>query len=134
MRRSALVVEADARHPVEHRDRRGRHARVAQDALELARRLEIAGAGKPVRDDRRLERDDRRSAFERGGDLFGDDECGHATILASRAPVRTGRERESRADASLTACDKSRRRCDDSVAASYASMTDAGTRPRSDTW
>ena len=94
----ALVVEADPRDAVEHGDRRGRHALVAQDALELAGRLEVARAGKPVRDDRGLERDDRSPAFERGGDLFRDDECRHATILASGAGarVRTGGSRRAR--------------------------------------
>jgi hypothetical protein len=73
-------VEADAHDAVEQRDR-GRHrARLAHLRLDLARDLRVAGAWQPVRDQRRLERDDRPTAGQRIRDLWGDDEHCPATL------------------------------------------------------
>ena len=58
-------LEADVRDSVEHRDRRGHRAAVGDGPLELERGLEVLGTRQPVRDDRRLERDDRSAVAER---------------------------------------------------------------------
>ena len=84
----AVVVEADPGYTVEHRDRRGGHPSIAQDRLELARRLQIPRARQAVGDDRRLERDDGTGFGERGGDLVGEVQGGHIASHASRCAGR----------------------------------------------
>ena len=96
----ALGVEPDRRNAVEHRDRRGRHTLLAQDRLELDRRLVVARARQAVADDRRLEGDDGAPGGERRGDLVGELDGGaggggliggHSIrLLACRSPPRAG--------------------------------------------
>ena len=75
-------LEADVRDTVEHRDRRGHGAVLGDRPLELERRPDVLGARQAVRDDRRLERDDRLAVAERAGDALGEnDSSGHAANL-----------------------------------------------------
>src|SRR5690606_19399849 len=81
----AVGIQSDLRHPVEHRDRRGRDALITQQLLELERGLVIARARQPVADDRRFERDDGTAVGERVGDLGGELEGGHPSTLMRSA-------------------------------------------------
>jgi len=70
----AVGIQSDLRHPVEHRDRGGRHAAIPQHRLELDRGRVVARSRQAVGDDRRLERDDGTAGAQRGGDFRGDRE------------------------------------------------------------
>ena len=62
-------LEPDARHAVDDRDRRGHRTVRAHHLLELDRDAVIVRIRQPVRDQRRLERDDRLLRFTRLCDL-----------------------------------------------------------------
>ena len=72
------------------RDGRRGDTPVTQDALELARGLQVAGSRKTVRDDRRLERDDGTGRGQGVGDL-GRQVQGHPVLARGRGglTVRT---------------------------------------------
>ena len=53
---------------VDHGDRRGHGAAGAHGVLELARDREVVGPRQAVRDERRLERDDRTAGRDLGRD------------------------------------------------------------------
>jgi hypothetical protein len=53
--------QADPGHAVDDRDRGRGHALAGQDGLELPGGVQVAGPRQAVRDDRGLERDDRRT-------------------------------------------------------------------------
>ncbi len=63
--------QADLRYAVDERDRGRGHALAGQDGLELPGGVQVARTRQAVRDDRRLERDDRRTGLQRGADRRG---------------------------------------------------------------
>ncbi len=73
------LVEADAHLSVEHADRRGRRAGLAHAPLALEPDRDTLAGRKAVRDQRRLERDDRPALVERGAHLVG--ELDHRFLL-----------------------------------------------------
>ena len=85
----ALIVEADAGDAVEHRDRGGGHALIAEDRLEFARRLEIARAREPVGDDRGLEGDDRRAPRSSAAETSSDTTNAGMRPSSHRRPARS---------------------------------------------
>ena len=67
-----LLVEADAHLSVEHSDRRGSRARLAHATLALEPDRDTLAGRKAVRDQRRLECDDRSAFVERRAHLVGE--------------------------------------------------------------
>ena len=73
-RASSSSDEADAEQPVEHADRRRHRARLSDATLALEPDGDAFAGREPVRDERRLERDDRPPLRERVPDLVRDAE------------------------------------------------------------
>ena len=80
--------DADANLPVEDADRRGHCARFAHPPLGLGRDRDALARRKAVRDERRLQRDDR-SGF---ADLVGDADHGIAPTFATQRAAASSRE------------------------------------------